>query len=59
MVFADEYSDVAVFELLQDIPPEWGAVMAGEVEGARRGHCAGSGPIGVGKGEPPCLGLYV
>ncbi|KAL6769258.1 hypothetical protein ACKKBF_B18110 [Auxenochlorella protothecoides x Auxenochlorella symbiontica] len=29
VVFADEYSDVAVFELLQDIPPEWGAVMAG------------------------------
>lgn len=29
LVFEDAGSDVAVFELLQDIPPEWGAVLAG------------------------------
>lgn len=30
VVFQDVYSDVGVFELLQDIPPEWGVVLAGE-----------------------------
>ncbi|KAL6783785.1 hypothetical protein ACKKBF_B05785 [Auxenochlorella protothecoides x Auxenochlorella symbiontica] len=29
VVFQDVYSDVGVFELLQDIPPEWGVVLAG------------------------------
>ncbi|KFM22662.1 hypothetical protein F751_0458 [Auxenochlorella protothecoides] len=29
IVFEDELSDIAVFELLQDIPPEWGPILAG------------------------------
>ncbi len=31
VVFQDINSDVAVFELLQDIPPEWNVMLAGEL----------------------------
>lgn len=36
-MFEDELSDIAVFELLQDIPPEWGPILAGEPPGAAGG----------------------